>query len=489
MISIPLGNVAAPTALFAIFHDNEAILMYGADIFSIFVARIKKHITRNNHMSKVIDNNDTKELIEFYKMGLDSIIQGEYSITCYDGKDPSWEHEGYLPFTEYIVVIDKTDIINYQKTIESFFGVTSFVPNNNKLFFGCGNKTVNPDSKMDEVLQEKPKKENENNSGFEIITHAILPSYLDELIYGEFFGAKYQPDHQRYEYNLDLTEEELLIYLGTYFPRSFGESLCLFLQIIKTETINSGLNRKDCINILDIGCGSGGEILGLLHILDNNNESNIPINIYSFDGNQLVQDILMELVSQFQNATKTKRRIQIYTNVQRIDGISDVETIKTNIGGLSFDFILCNKMCNELISRGHIKDAYLLMCNSFTSFLDSTGLFLILDVTTKDEKSSRFFPELLNEQVNKFVTGHSKEFSTMLPISCALHPECMSSCFTQRRFYISHSQKQNDMSKVAYRIIARKTLCEKFMKEIGNVKEIVNESVKDAGDSASCPLT
>jgi hypothetical protein len=146
-------------------------------------------------------------------------------------------------------------------------------------------------------------------------------------------------------------------------------------------------------------------------------------------------------------------------------------------------------MCNELISKGPIKDAYQLICKSFTPLLDSNGLLLILDVTTKDEKSSRFYPELLNEQVNKFVIGYSKEFSTLLPISCALHPNCIKSCFTQRKFYISHSQKQNDISKVAYRIIARKTLCEKFMKEIGNVKEIVNESIKDAGDSAFCPLT
>ena len=439
-------------------------------------------------MANVIDNNDTRELIGFYQMGLDSIIEGAYLITCYDGKDASWIDEGYHPSTEYIIVIEKSGVVKYQKTIESFFGITSFASSDNKLYLGCGNKISEPIPSTTGVLQEI-ESQDDNDSGFELSSHTVLPSYLDDSIYGEFFGAKYQPDYQRYEYNLNLTEKELLIYLGTYFPRSFGESLCIFSPIIRTETVNSELSKKDCINILDIGCGSGGEILGLLHVLEIIKESNNPIYIYTFDGNQLVQDILMELVSQFQNATKTKRRIQIYTNVQRINGVSDIDTIKTNIGGLNFDFILCNKMCNELISKGSIKDAYQLMCNSFTPLLDSNGLLLILDVTTKDEISSRFYPELLNEQVNKFVIGHSKEFSTLLPISCALHPNCIKSCFTQRKFYISHSQKQNDISKVAYRIIARNTLCEKFMKEIGNVREIVNESVKDAGDSAFCPLT
>lgn len=439
-------------------------------------------------MADIIDNNETRELIEFYRLGLDSIIQGDYSIACFDGKDSSWIDEGYHPSTEYIIVIEQSGVIKYQKIIESFFGITSFASSDNKLYLGCGNRISEPIPITAGVSQEI-KSQGVNNSGFEMSSHTKLPLYLDSLIYGEFFGAKYQPDYQRYEYNLNLTEEELLIYLGTYFPRSFGESLCIFSPIIRTETVNSELSKKDCINILDIGCGSGGEILGLLHVLEDIKESSIPINIYTFDGNQLVQDILMELVSQFQNATKTKRRIQIYTNVQRIDNISDIETIKTNACSVAFDFILCNKTCNELISKGHIKEAYQLICNSFTPLLDSNGLLLVLDVTTKDEKSSRFYPEILNEQVNKFVIGHCRDFSTLLPISCALHPNCINSCFTQRKFYISHSQKQNDISKVAYRIIARNTLCEKFMKEIGNVKEIVNESIKDAGDSAFCPLT
>lgn len=436
-------------------------------------------------MADKIDNNETSELIEFYRLGLDSIIQGDYSIACFDGKDSSWMDEDYHPSTEYIIVIEKSGIVEYQKTIDSFFGTSSYSPSNNKLFLGGGDKISNSipikDDSPDSITVDEEK-----NSGLEMSTHAVLPSYLDDLIYGEFFGAKYQPDYQRYDYNLNLTEEELLIYLGTYFPRSFGESLCLFSPIIKANAFNSILNRKDCINILDVGCGSGGEVIGLLHVIENCEKNNIPINIYTYDGNQLVQDILMELVSQFQKHIKTRRRIQIYTNVQRIDSTNDIEAIVKNVSSFSFDFVMCNKMCNELISRVNITNAYHLMCNSFAPLLDNIGLLLVLDVTTKDVKSSKFYSEILNEQVNSFIIGHSNEFSTLAPISCALHPKCINTCFTQRKFYISHSQKQNDLSKVAYRIIARKSLCEEFIKEIGDIKEIVNES--NAGDSAYCPL-
>ena len=230
-------------------------------------------------MADIIDNNETRELIEFYRLGLDSIIQGDYSIACLNGKDSSWMDEGYHPSTEYIIVIEKTGIVEYQKTIDSFFSITSYSPSNNKLFLGGGDKISNPTPIIDDSPNTVSVDE-EKNSGLEISTHAVLPAYLDNLIYGEFFGARYCPDHQRYEYNLNLSEEELLIYLGTYFPRSYGESFCLFSSIISAESIKSGLNGKDCINILDIGCGSGGEIIGLLHALENYLENSIPINIY-----------------------------------------------------------------------------------------------------------------------------------------------------------------------------------------------------------------
>ena len=439
-------------------------------------------------MAKEIDNNDTRELISFYQMGLNSIIPGDYSIVCFDGKDSSWKDEGYQPSSEYIIVIEKPNVVKYQKTIDSFFGIMSFAPIFDKLYIGCGDR-INKQIINKDGATSIDNNHDSSNHVFELSSHTKLPLYLDNLIFGEFFGAKYQPDYQRYEYNLNLTEEELLTYLGTYFPRSFGESLCIFLPIVRTEMINSELSRKDCINILDIGCGSGGEVLALLHAIENIKDNSIPINIYTFDGNQLVQDILMELVSQFQNAKKTKRRIQIYTNVQRIDNINDVETIKTNVCSIAFDFILCNKMCNELISKANIADAYEQICRSFAPLLDSNGLFLLLDVATKDINSSKFYPELLNEQVNKFVISNNTEFSTMLPFSCAMHPECINSCFTLRKFYISHSQKQNDISKIAYRIIARKPLCEVFLKELGKLKEIVNESINDGSESAYCPLT
>ena len=50
----------------------------------------------------------------------------------------------------------------------------------------------------------------------------VLPHWLDKTIFNEH-GAIYAPEHVRYEYNLKLNSEELKVYLGTYFPRSYAE--------------------------------------------------------------------------------------------------------------------------------------------------------------------------------------------------------------------------------------------------------------------------
>ena len=101
----------------------------------------------------------------------------------------------------------------------------------------------------------------------------------------------------------------------------------------------------------------------------------------------------------------------------------------------------------------------------------------------------KFYSELLNEQANRFVNENNRDFSTLLPIICALHSECIKSCFTQQKFYISHSQKKRDVSKVAYRIIARKNVCEGYIMELGDEKEIVTEINKSLDNPNYCSLT
>lgn len=71
----------------------------------------------------------------------------------------------------------------------------------------------------------------------------ILPQWLDNLIF-EQFGAKYCRSNADMTV-IDWDKNDVLNYLGTYFPRSYAESYCIFTefmtkmaeQILKEEGI------------------------------------------------------------------------------------------------------------------------------------------------------------------------------------------------------------------------------------------------------------
>ena len=88
----------------------------------------------------------------------------------------------------------------------------------------------------------------------------ILPQWLDNLIF-EQFGAKYCRSNADMTV-IDWDKNDVLNYLGTYFPRSYAESYCIFTEFM-TKWPNRFLKKKE-LSVFDFGCGTGGEIIGLL---------------------------------------------------------------------------------------------------------------------------------------------------------------------------------------------------------------------------------
>ena len=60
-----------------------------------------------------------------------------------------------------------------------------------------------------------------------------LPKWLDEMIFGEL-KAKYNPSCCDITV-IDWNKTEIKNYLGTYFPRSYVESFCLYTQWFKNN--------------------------------------------------------------------------------------------------------------------------------------------------------------------------------------------------------------------------------------------------------------
>ena len=96
-----------------------------------------------------------------------------------------------------------------------------------------------------------------------MITNKPLPKWLNDYIFG-FLGAEEKPDPKEFCKNLDSDDEKNKIYLGTYFPRSFAESFCIHSNLFSYEPYRTHLEKKEELSLLSIGCGTGGDILGMI---------------------------------------------------------------------------------------------------------------------------------------------------------------------------------------------------------------------------------
>ena len=135
------------------------------------------------------------------------------------------------------------------------------------------------------------------------------------------------------------------------------------------------------------------------------------ISITAIDGNDGALAILKDLVE-----CNPNKNIQVELSAfsQTLGTIEDVE--KLAFGKNDYHFILCDKMVCELISKEVLPtNAYAIMAKKLTAFLHENGLLIMLDVTTKDEHSGYFYPQLMNNAINDYVRK-SRTIETLLPL-------------------------------------------------------------------------
>lgn len=366
---------------------------------------------------QVYEENDTLPEI------LDSILfQSEYLVCVWiPCNNAAIAKEQYENFLHKPVIL----LINHQSIILCWFEG-----------FNRKNSTEIPKSKIENI-------NNNETDRIEILKNtSILPTWLQQRIF-EKHNAQYSPDHQRYDKNLNLSDEELKVYLGTYFPRSYGECFCVFDNIFESKQY-SNIASKEEINILDIGCGTGGNLMGLLVAINKYSIATKKVNIVAIDGHTNALNILSDLLFEFSN--KATFSINLTTETQSIVSVKDLDWVLDS----EYDFIMSFKMGCELIAEGNA-DFYYDLTKFCLPLLSKTGLFFLLDVTTK--VGITYNPILMNIQVNRAIRELAG-YKTLVPVTCGeFEKECKELCFTQRTFNISHSLKKNDKSRVTYRIL------------------------------------
>lgn len=287
----------------------------------------------------------------------------------------------------------------------------------------------------------------------------ILAPWLDSFIF-EKLGASYDPRYKRFAYNHDLTEEEARIYLGTYFPRSYAEHFLIFENLLSNLVFRSKLEAKRHLSVFSIGSGTGGDIVGLLTAIDKFLPSSIGITVIALDANQNSLNLQKAVIDRY--CSITTREISLTQFCDRIENEGTLQKYsECALPDGSLDVILFAKVGCELHGKSVFgnENVYEVCLRQFASKLSGSGVFSALDVTTNVDGKT-FMPFILNKGVNAF-TSKNASFSTVLPLSCHFfEKECDAPCFIQQEFYVSHCKKSRDLSKVCYRIIARKEFCD-----------------------------
>ena len=452
--------------------DNEAYKEVGLTADDVQIIDSKKDI-----------DNDKEELRSFVNQIVSILFQG-YNLSVQiltpsqlDSVLPTEQYESVKSF-RHIVFIQGKQVPSKAERLERFIHKKVFILDSDIICWGDGEKSLEDQFHYGTHIQD-PSTELSFRKSL-----TTLPHWLDKFLF-EQLSAVYAPEYSRYEYNLDSTESEVRVYLGTYFPRSYAEAFCIADNLFQNAKIKDIFNSLQNIRVFDFCAGTGGELIGLLSAIDKYFSESKNIDIVACDGNEIALDKLSKILDKHSsysphqfNVKIENRKISSEENIARLHDTQD-----------KYDFILCDKVVCELILHGVVQSGYKGVARYLGNMLSANGLLLMLDVTTKEEKSQKFYPQIMNSQINELIR-ESEDLETLLPLSCGTNKDCIASCFIQQTFMVTHRQKHKDESRVCYRILCRKKLKKVIWnKTLDDIAYVINpQKYRQGVDGALCSI-
>lgn len=258
----------------------------------------------------------------------------------------------------------------------------------------------------------------------------ILPKWIDDLIF-KVLSAKYSRKNKDLVV-LEWEKDEVLTYLGTYFPRSFAEAYCIFLEYF--SKFKRQYKTKTSISLFDFGCGTGGEIIGFIVAVSEILPNIETIELRALDGNvhelRCLEVILDEAASRTGLIIKSQFMPIIIDDFYDMNVVTDVITQK-------YDFIITFKAICEFVTKKQFEERnpYEHIIKTFLPKLSGRGIVCIADITTYNEVSKEWLTRMLDRASDICDV-------TIIDRNQGYNEE----------FFVSHSLKRYDKSKIAWRI-------------------------------------
>lgn len=263
-----------------------------------------------------------------------------------------------------------------------------------------------------------------------------LPQWLDNLIF-EQLGAKYCRSNADMTV-IDWDKDDVLNYLGTYFPRSYAEAYCIFTEFLTKWPYR--FVEKTELSVFDFGCGTGGEIIGFLDAVQNMHNIQ-KVRIYALDGNYHALRLLENIVQDCSD--KYNFRISLDIIPLTIEDFYDLD-ILSSVHTEKYDIFMSFKAICEFVSKERFEqqNAYAHIAKTYLSRLNDDGIMVLADVTSYNDVSQEWLPRMMDYGLAQ--------------ADCSV---ILKNDGYNQTFVVDHKKKRRDISKIAWRIACPDNRC------------------------------
>lgn len=305
----------------------------------------------------------------------------------------------------------------------------------------------------------------------------LIDEDMDRVLF-DYHNAIYNPDPFGARRSLESQDNEVRRYLGTYFPRSFAEQQTLWGRLLTSQSLLTNWTKLPCLKVLDIGSGTGGNVQGILDVVKLSALSHVQFDVWVTDGNALALEYQKKIVDALTYSRVSWNYLPRVFSTDPLKFRSELDLLKREIGVDKFDIIVTSKFLSEI--AGYAVDEGLSSNGYFENFLlwaaenlSVNGLLIVVDVPIKPGQkgnSPKYVPAMLRDEQN-LAQKKGFQLRCILPRACGYYGEqCSNSsryCFHSYPLTISHSRKDEDNTKILFRVYAAKEFAEQILSDWG----------------------